>query len=86
MANIEQLTIGQIVTADVDGQVHKGEIVGRRINDRIGGYFAPLGNECPPLQPADSDMVQIFFHDREISSGWLTTGLACKPEWVDLAP
>lgn len=84
MANIGQLTIGQIVTANVDGQERKGVVVGRRINEHIEGYLAPLGNGHPPLQ-LGPDMVQISFHDREISSGWLTTGLTCEPDRVELA-
>ncbi|OCX74443.1 hypothetical protein A6M27_09805 [Acidithiobacillus thiooxidans] len=83
MANIEQLMIGQIVTANIDGQERKGEVVGRRINERIEGYLAPLGNGHPPLQ-LGQDMVQISFHDREISSGWVTTGLTCAPDHVEL--
>lgn len=85
MASIGQLAIGQLVTATVDGQERKGVVVGRRIDNRIEGYLAPLGNGHPAPQQGP-DMVQISFPDRDISVGWVTTGLTCAPDRVELVP
>lgn len=85
MANIEELTIGQRVTANVDGQKRKGVIVGRRVENRIEGYLAPLFDSHPAPQQGP-DMIQVSFPDRDMPSGWVTTGLTCAPDRVELLP
>ncbi len=83
MASMSELGIGRRVAACVDGQQREGTIVGRRINNRIEGYLAPPDSLRPPSEQGP-DMVQVSFPMRSTINEWVTTGLTCLPDRVEL--
>ena len=87
MATIEDCMINRSVTVTIGEQSREGTIVGRRHSNKIEGYVAPINNIHPANEQGD-DMVQIAFPTESATPAgeWVTTGLLCKPDRVNLKP
>ncbi|GAA5266038.1 hypothetical protein ACOSOMT5_P2465 [Acidiphilium sp. MT5] len=85
MATIDELEVNQCVKVTLGAKTKTvGNVVGRRIDNRIEGYLPPQQNGSPQPERGDN-VVQVHFPFSPLPAlMWQTTGLMCPPSVVDI--